>query len=832
MMDMPQMKLARTAARLSLVAVLAYAGSNALSAGTSPIRLVGVSSQGSAVLIESTEPVAYAVNRPDPLTVLVEMRNVAASAVANAVERRDPIAGVTVEQATAVDGKSVARVRVSLARPAEHKVRSARNTIRVELTPVTANASASAAPPLPGASTGATAGTIVPPATALGSVRAIQTPRSTVVTLKGNGRLTPVSVKESSEGSRRLMLDFVNVSTSAPGQTVVDSSLVTKVRVALSSRSPLVTRVVMDVTDEATYHVERAGEDGRDLSVVFESRDKAETIVLADTPAAKQAEPEPSVSMAQAIANTAAITSDADPVAALKQQPPAGRKEAPVPPPPAPAPAPRPAAEAPRVPAVTAAAPQSPTAPPQTAARAAATATPQAAPPAPPSQQAQVPPARTNATNTMPPRTQTDKRYTGAPISLDFAGADLRAILRVFAEHSGLNIIIDPSVPTTPVDILLNNLPWDQALEIVLKSYQLGFEAEGTVIRIAPLKILEDEQRQRTTLAQAKALAGDVEVRTYALSYAKATEMSPLLVKSALSQRGQIQVDPRTNTIIITDLPDRLQTAEALITSLDKPEPQVEVEARVVQTSRDFAKAIGVQWGLNGRVTPQIGNTTGLAFPNNGTLGGRTGNVNVPNDVRAGATDATATVVDLGVDGPSSAIGLALGAVNGAFNLDVALSALERSGKGRILSMPRLTTQNNVEAEVAQGIQIPIQVTANNTTTVTFKDAALKLTVTPQITSANTVIMKIAVENATADFSRSVNLIPPIDTQRVITQVQVNDGSTTVIGGIFVSREATTNDRTPVMHRIPLLGWLFKRDTSTDESRELLIFITPRIIKG
>jgi type IV pilus assembly protein PilQ len=171
-----------------------------------------------------------------------------------------------------------------------------------------------------------------------------------------------------------------------------------------------------------------------------------------------------------------------------------------------------------------------------------------------------------------------------------------------------------------------------------------------------------------------------------------------------------------------------------------------------------------------------------------------------------------------------------MGAVNGAFNLDVALTALERSGKGRILSTPRVTTQNNVEAEITQGVQIPVQTVANNTVTVTFKDAALTLKVTPQITAANTVIMQISLENATP--GNPVQGIPSIDTQRALTRVQVADGNTTVMGGIFVSREQNTIDRTPVLHRIPILGWLFKRDGASDESRELLIFITPRILKG
>jgi type IV pilus assembly protein PilQ len=241
---------------------------------------------------------------------------------------------------------------------------------------------------------------------------------------------------------------------------------------------------------------------------------------------------------------------------------------------------------------------------------------------------------------------------------------------------------------------------------------------------------------------------------------------------------------------------------------------------------------MGVQWGFGGRLSPEFGNTLPFAFPNRVIVGGR-GAEQGPIDTRALPTDQVPSNFNAPATGEGAAtIGVQLGAVNGAFNLDVALSALERSGKGRVLSTPRLTTQNNVSAEVAQGIQIPIQTVANNTVTVSFKDAVLLLKVTPQITSANTVIMQITIENASPDFSRSVNNIPPIDTQRAITQVQVNDGATTVIGGIFVSREQSSNNRVPLLHRIPLLGWLFKRDSVTDESRELLIFITPRILRG
>jgi type IV pilus secretin PilQ/predicted competence protein len=420
------------------------------------------------------------------------------------------------------------------------------------------------------------------------------------------------------------------------------------------------------------------------------------------------------------------------------------------------------------------------------------------------------------------------RRYTGHPISLDFQGADLRSVLRVFAEESGLNIVIDPAVQGT-VDVALHDVPWDQALDIILRANKLGYIVDGTIVRIAPLSVLADEETQRRKLGDEQALAGELRVMTKTLSYAKGEELQALLTKSTLSQRGTVQVDPRTNTIIVTDLADRLSMASELITTLDKPQPQVEIEARIVQANKNYTRALGVQWGFLGRVDPALGNTTNLAFPNSGNLGGRTGGTQGPT---GNTTSVLPTGVNLGVPGATSAVGLALGSVNGAFNLDVALTALETSGNLRVLSTPRVSTQNNGEAEITQGVQIPIQTVANNTVTVSFKDAALTLKVTPQITSAGTVIMKISLENAQPDFSRAVNGIPPINTQRANTTVLVSDGQTTVIGGIYVSQEQTANDRTPGVSRIPILGWLFQRNRVDDTSQELLIFITPKIIKA
>ena len=417
-------------------------------------------------------------------------------------------------------------------------------------------------------------------------------------------------------------------------------------------------------------------------------------------------------------------------------------------------------------------------------------------------------------------------RFTGHSVSLDFQGADLRSVLRTFAEISGLNIVIDPTINGT-VDVALKDVPWDQALDIILKANKLGYAVDGTVVRIAPLVVLAQEEEERRKLTEAQALAGELRILTVPLSYAKAPELVSILTRSALSARGEVQVDARTNTLILRDLPDRLTTAADLVKALDRPQPQVEIEARIVQTTRDFARAIGVEWGFNGRIDPALGNTTGLAFPNNGSLSGRVGGA----QGSAGGT-STETGVNLRAPAATSAVGIALGAVNGALNLDLVLSQLESSGRGRLLSTPRVSTQNNVEAEMTQGVEIPIQTVANNTVTVTFKPAALTLRVTPQITASNTVILRVFLENASPDFSRAVNGIPPIDTQRAITSVLVADGETTVIGGIYLSLEQASNDRVPLLHRIPLLGWLFKRDQLSDESRELLIFITPRITRS
>ena len=425
------------------------------------------------------------------------------------------------------------------------------------------------------------------------------------------------------------------------------------------------------------------------------------------------------------------------------------------------------------------------------------------------------------------------RQYTGDPVSMDFQGADLRAVLRTFAEMSGLNIVIDPQVDGT-VDVALTDVPWDQALDVILRANQLGYVVDGTVVRIAPLVVLADEETQRRQLAEEQALSGEIVVVTRTLSYARATAMADLITQSVLSARGQVQTDERTNTLIISDLQSRLSAAEDLLDTLDRAEPQVEIEARIVQAGHDFARSIGVQWSLTGRVAPDLGNTTPLTFPNRGGISGRAGAQGAEAsgaDARARDTENVGTAVNLPAAAASSALGVTMGSVDGSLNLDIVLSAAEGDGQIRLLSHPRVTTQNNVAAEIVQGDQIPIQTVSNNTVTVRFEDAALSLRVTPQITADDTVIMQIEIDNDFADFGRQINGVPPIVTQRASTTVQVANGDTTVIGGIFESERSSSNDRVPGLHRIPLLGWLFRSQSKRESTDELLIFLTPKIVR-
>ena len=418
-----------------------------------------------------------------------------------------------------------------------------------------------------------------------------------------------------------------------------------------------------------------------------------------------------------------------------------------------------------------------------------------------------------------PMTTDGARTFTGHPVSLDFQGVDLRAVLRTFADITGLNLVIDPAVNGT-VDVALRDVPWDQALDIILRANQLGYSVDGTIVRIAPIRVLSDEEGQKRKLIEEQALSGELTVHTRTLNYAKAPALEPLL-KSLLSSRGRTAVDVRTNMIIVQDLPDAVRRVDDLITTLDQPELQVEIEARVILTTSAIARDLGVRFGINGKVAPELANTTGLAFPNNGAL--------VAQSLVKPA-------------GPSFGA-LALGSINGAINLNVELAALEQDGKIKTLLSPRIVTQNNTRAQITRGEEIPYTTqvvlppgaggaTVQTVPTVQFKTAALNLLVTPRITSANTVILEVDVDNGSRGAPvNEFNTNIAINTQRAQTTVLVGDGATTVIGGIQVTEDSTTETRTPGLWRLPWIGRLFRSTSTRNTQDEIVIFITPRIIR-
>ncbi|HOP59947.1 MAG TPA: type IV pilus secretin PilQ [Candidatus Saccharicenans sp.] len=420
-----------------------------------------------------------------------------------------------------------------------------------------------------------------------------------------------------------------------------------------------------------------------------------------------------------------------------------------------------------------------------------------------------------------------EEKYTGEIISLKFKDADIRDVILFLADLAGLNVIFDPEVRGT-VSCNLQAVPWDQALDVVLKQNKLGKTIEGNVLRIAPVEVLAREDEDIRRIQESKELAGPIQVKTVTLSYSKARDVQSLL-KSKLSRNGEIVIDERTNTLIISEVRDRMELLEKLIGVLDTPTPQVSIEARIVEATSTFIKNLGIQWGFKGIADPFYGNQTSISFPNKIQLDGSMIPQGIVTKGIGGPLGGYA--VNLPAPAFNTAVGFSFANVLDTFRLDVALSGLETSGNGRIISSPKVTTQNNQAAEIIQGRQIPVQTVANFTVTTRYVNAALELRATPQITAEGTIIMNIEIQNNAADFANLVNGIPPITTQSAKTTVMVPDGGTTVIGGIYRTEDSITRDKTPYLNNIPILGTLFRSFARTRQNRELLIFITPRIMK-
>ncbi len=420
------------------------------------------------------------------------------------------------------------------------------------------------------------------------------------------------------------------------------------------------------------------------------------------------------------------------------------------------------------------------------------------------------------------------KEYRGQLVSFDFKDADVRDVLRILADISGFNLIIHSGVRGN-ITLRLANVPWDQAMDIVLEEKGMGAILEGNILKIAPYKVITARQKQRSTAAASRESTKPLVSKQLFINYATAGELVPL-IDSKLSNRGSLKIDTRTNSILLTDTEGRIKSIEELVATLDIPEPQVLIESRIVQATLDFTRELGVQWGLNYRASAATGNPTGAIFPSDVQVGG----------VQSGSPG---TFGDIGNDfivdfpaatgqGAGSAVGLILGSLTGAYDLDIRLSALETRGDGRILSSPKILTLNNQAASITQGVSIPFLSVSSAGTQTQFVDASLTLDVTPQVTNDDKVLMAISVsDNAPDPGTTGAGGQPGIRTNEADTNVIAGNGETVVIGGIFTRTASENFGGVPWFSRLPVFGMFFRNTQTVDQRRELLVFITPRIIR-
>ena len=421
----------------------------------------------------------------------------------------------------------------------------------------------------------------------------------------------------------------------------------------------------------------------------------------------------------------------------------------------------------------------------------------------------------------------TGPKYTGEPISVNLKDVDLKDFFRLIHEISGLNVVLDPNVHGT-LTVVLDDVPWDQALDIVLKNNDLARELEGNVLRIATVETLKHEADARRAQIESESLAVEKVSVTRFLSYAKAKDVI-VTVKKFLSQRGDVVADDRTNAVIINDIPKVIPTVDRLLTQLDRKTQEVEIEARVVAATRQFARDIGTQLGFGwGNGSSAIGgNSTAGVSPT--TVNGLT-----PGYITVAGTGTGSTIPlfsNLGSTAPTS--GLTFINASNTVRIDAVLSLAESRGLLKVLSRPRVVTQNNIQALVKQGVRVPIvtQAQLGGPPTVTYVDAFLRLTVTPQITSENTIFLNVDVENTTPNFGQEVQGNPELITQQATTQVLVTDGGTVVIGGVIQTQNSINITQVPLLGNLPYLGNLFKHTQVNTSNQELIFFITPRIIQ-
>jgi len=445
--------------------------------------------------------------------------------------------------------------------------------------------------------------------------------------------------------------------------------------------------------------------------------------------------------------------------------------------------------------------------------------------------------------------------FVGEPINLKVVNADIRDILNYITEQYGINFVIDKSVSQVPVTVNVSDVPWNLALDSILQANDLAVQVKGPILRIAESTKLAKENEINLEIQRGMLNAAALYTEFIRLNYACAGQCASQtgfkggatssaaggadqgilgVVKKRLSTRGAVEVDSRSNTLIITDVRENIDAIRQLVILLDQPEPQVEIEARIVIASRNFSRDLGVALsalvlGTNGAAASgaTVPGTPTAEGPN--TTGFRPGGI----PVGVGLQPANNMISAI----PNSVIGLTTG-IFGTAQISALITAGENKGQAKIVATPRVTTLNNRKAEIESGTQIPVVTTQNSGNnsgdvvfTTQYVSVPLRLEVTPQITDLGTVVLDVVTENNSISSAVSVNGIPGINTQRMKTQVTVPDGGTTVVGGALLDTESDDNFRTPGLSKIPILGNLFKRKAVQRVTNEILFFITPRIYR-
>ncbi len=461
--------------------------------------------------------------------------------------------------------------------------------------------------------------------------------------------------------------------------------------------------------------------------------------------------------------------------------------------------------------------------------------------------------------------------FVGEPINLNVVNADIRDILNYITEQYGVNFVMDSSVTAVPVTVNVQDVPWNVALDAVLKANRLGIEASGNILRVATTEVLAKEaatqriindsrldasplvtefirlnySRASGTLAQAAGSTGAFSGGSTNLSFSGGAGGDATggsgdqgllpIISRRLSRRGSIEVDGRSNTLIITDVKENIEAIRQLVAILDQPEPQVEIETRIVIAQRNFSRDLGAQLSAGVMNLGHGGLGSISTLPAKGT-GGSTDlkSGTNPFGVFGGVAGTNQPAPSLAATAASTVIGLTTG-IFGTAQITALITLAENKGQAKTVATPRVTVLNNRPAQIESGSQIPVQTTqaASGTAvvTTTFVSVPLRLSITPQITDAGTVILRVTIENNTITTGIAVGGVPGIDTQRMQSEVLVPDGGTTVMGGVLADTEGETQQRTPGLASIPVLGNLFKRKLVTRSNSEILFFITPHIYR-